>query len=249
MSKRSEPHQHVLWKGSQAYQEILNDRQGKIKHIGFSECSSDTLRRGHAIHPISAVQIEYNPWTLDIEGESGTNLLSTCRELGVAIVPYSPLGRGFITGRLAICPALSLCAFGDDVVTTTRLTRPLRNRYKSLDDLEPTDHRRHMPRFNEANFSKNLDLVRIFEDLAAAKSCTPAQVVLAWILAQGRDFFPIPGTKNIRYLEENLGACSGHVEVTEDDDRRVRELIAEMGGVVGERSITMAACFADTPAL
>ncbi|KAI4864677.1 Aldo/keto reductase-like protein [Hypoxylon rubiginosum] len=191
---------------------------GKIKNIGFSECSSDTLRRGYAVHPISAAQIEYNPWTLDIESDSGTHLLRTCRELGVAIVTYAPLGRGFLTGR-----------------------------YKSVDDFEETDGRRQLPRFSAENFSKNLDLVKIFEDLAARKGCTPAQAVLAWIMAQGKDFIPIPGTKNIRYLEQNLGAAN--VQISPDENKNIRDAIVAMGGVSGERTVDTSAAFADTVAL
>ncbi|KAI1256921.1 hypothetical protein MGN70_002049 [Eutypa lata] len=192
--------------------------EGKIKHIGFSECSSDTLRRGYAVHPISAVQIEYNPWTLDIEAESGTNLLDTCRDLGVAIVTYSPLGRGFLTGR-----------------------------YKTLDDLEEKDGRRNLPRFSPENFSKNLDLVKIFEQLAAKKGATPAQVVLAWIMAQGPDFFPNPGTKTPKYLEQNLGAVN--VEISPEDNKHIRDTIAAMGGANGKRTHDTIYYYADTPAL
>ncbi|KAE8452550.1 hypothetical protein EG329_000453 [Mollisiaceae sp. DMI_Dod_QoI] len=193
-------------------------KEGKIKNIGFSECSSDTLRRGYAIHPISAVQIEFNPWSLDIENEAGTNLLSTCRELGVAVVTYSPLGRGFLTGR-----------------------------YKSLDDFDEKDTRRQLPRFSAENFSKNLDLVSIFENLAAQKGCTPAQVVLGWIMGQGPDFFPIPGTKQIRYLEQNLGAVD--VKISPEEDRHIRDTIISMGGASGERTVAMANAFADTAPL
>ncbi|KAI0165102.1 Aldo/keto reductase-like protein [Hypoxylon sp. FL1284] len=191
---------------------------GKIKNIGFSECSSGTLRRGHAVHPISAVQMEYNPWTLDIEGESGTHLLRTCRELGVSVVAYSPLGRGFLTGR-----------------------------YKSLDDLEETDSRRGMPRFSAENFSKNLDLVKIFEDIGARKDCTPSQAVLAWIMAQGEDFIPIPGTKNFRYLEQNLGAAN--VQISPEENKNIRDTIDAMGGVSGERNFDATSSFSDTAAL
>jgi aryl-alcohol dehydrogenase-like predicted oxidoreductase len=199
---------------------ILNlaHREGKIKYIGLSECSSDTLRRGYAIHPISAVQVEYNPWTLDIESETGTNLLRTCRELGVAVVTYSPLGRGFLTGR-----------------------------YKSLDDFEEKDTRRQLPRFSPENFSKNLDLVNIFEKLAAQKGCTPAQVALAWIMAQGPDFFPIPGTKRIRYLEQNLGAVD--VKISPEENKHIRDTIISMGGASGKRTVDTANAFADTPPL
>ena len=193
-------------------------REGKIKHIGFSECSSATLRRGYAVHPISAVQIEYNPWSLDIESESGTNLLSTCRELGVAIVTYSPLGRGFLTGK-----------------------------FKTLDDLEETDKRHMLPRFSPENFSKNLDLVKIFEHLAAERCCTPAQAVLAWIMAQGPEFFPIPGTRTIRYLEQNMGAV--HVKISPEDNKHIRDTLISMGGASGNKTVDGANTFADTPPL
>ncbi|KAG4217076.1 hypothetical protein PC116_g34443, partial [Phytophthora cactorum] len=151
-------------------------KEGKIKYLGLSECSSATLRRAHAVHPITAVEVEYNPWSLEIESEDGTNLLATCRELGVAIVAYSPLGRGFLTGR-----------------------------YKSRDDFEPNDYRKNFPRFSPENFPKNLELVKKFEAFAEKKGRTPSQLVLAWIMAQGEDIFPIPGTRNIKYLEQNFG--------------------------------------------
>lgn len=152
-------------------------REGKIKYFGISECSSTSLRRAYAIHPIHAVQVEYNPWDLDIEGEEGTNLLSTCRELGVSTFAYAPLGRGIMTGR-----------------------------FKSLDDFEPDDSRRNWPRFSSENFPKNLELVEKFKAIADKKGCTPGQLALAWLMAQGEDIIPIPGTKHINYLEENLGA-------------------------------------------
>ncbi|KAK6387519.1 hypothetical protein LTS17_000788 [Exophiala oligosperma] len=193
-------------------------REGKIKRIGFSECSSDTLRRGHALHPVSAVQIEYNPWSLDIEGDSGTNLLRTCRELGVAIVTYSPLGRGFLTGK-----------------------------FRSVDDLDEKDGRRHLPRFKAENFSKNLDLVKIIEDLALKKGCTTTELVLAWIMAQGPDFIPIPGTKTIRYLEQNVKA--GAIAISSEENKHIREAINNMGGPSGERSTDTSAYYADTPPL
>jgi aryl-alcohol dehydrogenase-like predicted oxidoreductase len=193
-------------------------KEGKIKNIGFSECSSDTLRRGYAVHPISAVQIEYNPWSLEIEDESGTNLKDTCRELGVAIVTYSPLGRGFLTGR-----------------------------YQTMDDLPETDNRRLMPRFSPENFSKNVDLVKIFEGLAAKKGCAPSQVVLAWIMAQGQDFFPIPGTKTIKYLEQNMGAID--VEISTEEDAYIRATLSSMGGASGSRTVGVSNSYADTPAL
>ncbi|KAK7397908.1 hypothetical protein QQX98_012728 [Neonectria punicea] len=196
-------------------------KEGKIKYIGLSECSSDTLRRAHAVHPITAAQIEFSPWSLDIENESGTHLRDTCRELGVAIVAYSPLGRGFLTGR-----------------------------YKSWDDFEEKDNRRMLPRFSPENFSKNLDLLKIFENLAAEKGCSPAQILLAWGMFQGPDFFPIPGTKSVKYLEENLG--SFNVRITSEDDAHIRAKIMATGGAAGNRiygSVKESSAFADTPPL
>lgn len=200
------------------------------------------------------MQIEYSPWTLDIEGDSGTNLLGTCRELGVAVVPYSPLGRGFLTGRYVVqlkpidkpsphpsAPVFFLISF------IKQLKKHDLSRYRSLDDFDSDDARRRMPRFQPENFTKNLTLVRVFEALAADKGCTPAQVVLAWITAQGPDFFPIPGTKNIGYLEQNLGAVA--VEVTPKDDGYIRETIGSVGGAIGDRSLAMAETVADTPPL
>ncbi|KAL9085822.1 MAG: hypothetical protein Q9159_004487 [Coniocarpon cinnabarinum] len=192
-------------------------REGKIKHIGFSECSSDTLRRGHAVAPISAVQIEYNPWTLDTENETGTNLRA-CRELGVSIVTYSPLGRGFLTRK-----------------------------FSSLDDFDEKDARRQLPRFSPENFPKNLELVEVFKDLALQKGCTPSQVVLAWIMEQGLDFMPIPGTKNIKYLEENLGATK--VRVSAEENKHIRDVLTSTGGAVGDRNINSSNVFANTPPL
>jgi aryl-alcohol dehydrogenase-like predicted oxidoreductase len=150
---------------------------GKIKYIGLSECSSETLRRAHAVHPIAAVQIEYSPFDLDIEKEE-IGLLKTCRELGVAIVCYSPLGRGMLTGQ-----------------------------YKSPDDFEEKDLRRRLPRFSKENFPKNLQLVEQLTTRAKKKGCTSGQLTLAWILAQGNDFIVIPGTSKIKNLEENVAAA------------------------------------------
>lgn len=158
--------------------EVLKEsvQSGKIKHIGLSECSSDTLRRAHAVHPVAAVQIEYSPFSLEIEHQD-IGLLKTCRELGVAIVCYSPLGRGILSGQI-----------------------------KSPDDLEETDFRRMMPRFSKENFEKNLDLVDKLTSIAKRKNCTTGQLTLAWILAQGDDFILIPGTTKIKNLEENVAS-------------------------------------------
>jgi aryl-alcohol dehydrogenase-like predicted oxidoreductase len=146
---------------------------GKIRGIGLSEVSSATIRKAHAVHPLTAVQSEYSLWSRDPEDE----VLQTCKELGIAFVAYSPLGRGFLTGQI-----------------------------KKLEDLAPDDYRRMSPRFQGENFQKNLDLVKKLEQLAAQKNCTASQLALAWVLAQGDHIFPIPGTKRIKYLEENAGA-------------------------------------------
>lgn len=150
--------------------ELMNE--GKIKYLGLSECSGETLRRAHAVHPIMAVQMEYSPWSVDIE-QNG--LLLAARELGVAIVAYSPLGRGFLSGR-----------------------------FNSYDELDANDYRRIHPRFAGDNFFKNLKIVEEFKNIASQLDLTISQVVLSWILSQGDDFFVIPGTTNVNRLEENL---------------------------------------------
>jgi aryl-alcohol dehydrogenase-like predicted oxidoreductase len=148
-------------------------RQGKVRYLGLSEAAPATIRRAHAVHPITALQTEYSLWSRDPED----GLLATVRELGIGFVPYSPLGRGFLTGQL-----------------------------RSLDDLAPDDYRRHSPRFVGDNFARNLELVKAVGALAAEQGCTPAQLALAWVLAQGDDIVPIPGTKHVALLEQNLGA-------------------------------------------
>jgi len=148
-------------------------RAGKVRFLGLSEAAPATIRRAAAVHPIAALQTEYSLWTRDVEAE----ILPTCRELGIALVPYSPLGRGFLSGKI-----------------------------KQVDDLAPDDWRRHGPRFQGENFEWNLELVRSIENLAQPKRCTPAQLALAWVLSRGEDIVPIPGTKRRSYLEENLGA-------------------------------------------
>lgn len=150
-------------------------KEGKVRHLGLSEAAADTVRRAHAVHPIAALQSEYSLWSRDPED----GVLQTCRELGVGFVPYSPLGRGFLTGQI-----------------------------QKFEDLAEDDYRRHTPRFQGENFQKNLDLVARINELAEQKKCTPGQLALAWVLAQGPDIVPIPGTKRISYLEENLGALS-----------------------------------------
>lgn len=173
--------------------------QGKIKGIGLSEVNSDTLRRAHAVHPITALQSEYSLWSR--EPEDGT--LQTCKELGIAFVPYSPLGRGFLTGQ-----------------------------YKKFEDFEENDYRRNSPRFQGENFNKNLELVSKIEALAREKGCTPSQLALAWVMAQGDFIFPIPGTKHIKYLEENVGATEIHL--SEKDLQEINE-IAPKGVAAGLR--------------
>ena len=149
-------------------------RAGKVRHLGLSEAAPETIRRAHAVHPIAAVQTEYSLWTRDVEDNG---VLATCRELGIGFVPYSPLGRGMLTGQI-----------------------------RRFDDLSPDDYRRNNPRFQGENFARNLDLVTRVEELAREKACTPAQLALAWVLAQGADIVPIPGTKRRKYLDENLSA-------------------------------------------
>lgn len=148
--------------------------QGKVRFLGLSEAAPATIRRGHAVHPITALQTEYSLWSREPE-ENG--VLATIRELGIGFVPYSPLGRGFLTGAIA-----------------------------SPEDFDADDYRRHSPRFQGENFARNLQLVEQVRELAAAKGISAGQLALAWVLAQGQDLVPIPGTKRIKYLEENLGA-------------------------------------------
>jgi aryl-alcohol dehydrogenase-like predicted oxidoreductase len=174
-------------------------REGKVRHIGLSEAGPQTIRRAHEVHPITALQTEYSLWSREPEDE----LLSIVRELGIGFVPYSPLGRGFLTGQI-----------------------------KSLDDLEPDDWRRNAPRFQGENFQKNLDLVREIETMAREKGCAPAQLALAWVLAQGDDIVPIPGTKRRRYLEENLGALE--LELTREELDRIDRIIPP-GAAAGTR--------------
>ncbi len=156
--------------------------QGKVRYLGLSEAAPATIRRAHAVHPISALQTEYSVWSRDPEAE----ILPTLRELGIGFVPYSPLGRGFLTGTL-----------------------------RSLDDLDEADFRRYQPRFQGDNLADNIAIVEAIDRLAAAKSCTPGQIALAFVHAAGRDVAPIPGTKRRHYLEENVAALD--VELSEED--------------------------------
>lgn len=198
--------------------ETDQDSEGKIKYLGLSEVSSETLRRACKVHHIDAVQIEYSPFAIDIESPQ-TQLLKTCRELGVATVAYSPLGRGMLTGA-----------------------------YNSPDDFEDGDFRKYSPRFSPENFPKNLKLVKGLQDIAQKKNVTPGQLTLAWLMAQGEDVIPIPGTKKIKYLEENLKALD--VKLEPEEEKEIRSLVenAEVhGGRYPEQM--MGHCFADTPAL
>jgi aryl-alcohol dehydrogenase-like predicted oxidoreductase len=159
---------------------------GKVRHLGLSEAAPETIRRAHAVHPITALQTEYSLWTRDVEAE----ILPTVRELGIGFVPYSPLGRGFLSGR-----------------------------FKSPDDLDENDFRRNGPRFSGENLEQNLKIVAKVEELAEEKGVTSAQLALAWVLAQGEDMVPIPGTKRREYLEQNAAAVD--VELTDDDLARI----------------------------
>jgi len=171
--------------------------EGKILHVGLSEAAPERIRKAHATHPITAVQTEYSLWTRDLEAE----ILPTLRELGIGLVPYSPLGRGFLSGR-----------------------------FKSPDELDSDDFRRHGPRFTGENLEANLELAAKVEQLADQKGVTPAQLALAWVLAQGDDIVPIPGTKRRSYLEQNAGALE--VELTDDDLERID---AEIPPAQGDR--------------
>jgi aryl-alcohol dehydrogenase-like predicted oxidoreductase len=194
--------------------------EGKIRYLGLSEVSSRTLRRAHAVHPISAVQMEYSPFDLDVEKEG---LLDACRELGVSLVAYGPLAKGMITAQ-----------------------------YKSNADFGEGDSRRDHPRYSDENFPKNMKLVEHFKQFAAKKGCTPGQLSIAFLLAQGDEIIPIPGTQKIKYLDENLGALNvilTPVELTEL--RSAVDAAAVFGSRVGATSGAMSSeyHYADTPEL
>lgn len=174
-------------------------REGKVRYLGLSEAGTQSIRRAHAVHPISALQTEYSLWSRDPENE----ILPTVRELGIGFVPYIPLGRGFLSGRI-----------------------------KSIDDLAPDDYRRNSPRFQGENFQKYLELVKKVEQLASEKQCTAAQLALAWMLAQGKDMVPIPGTKHVHLLEENVAALN--IALTTDDLARL-DSIMPYGAAAGTR--------------
>jgi aryl-alcohol dehydrogenase-like predicted oxidoreductase len=170
-----------------------------VRYLGLSEAGAQTVRRAHATHPVTALQTEYSLWSRDPEDE----LLGVCRELGIGFVPYSPLGRGFLTGQI-----------------------------KKSEDFAEGDFRRNSPRFQGENFQKNLELVKRIEAMAVEKHCTPAQLALAWVLAQGEDLVPIPGTKRRKYLEDNLGALN--VSLSQAELARINE-IAPKGTTAGLR--------------
>ena len=173
---------------------------GKVRTIGLSEAGPETLRRAAKVHPIAALQSEYSLWSREVEVNG---VLATCRELGITFIPYSPLGRGFLTGAI-----------------------------QKLDDLDPTDWRRTNPRFGEKALQENLKLAAAVKELAREKGATPAQLALAWVLSQGKDVVPIPGTKRVRYLEDNMGAL--RVTLTESDRKNIADRLAQIQ-VVGER--------------
>src|SRR4051812_6125143 len=177
--------------------------QGKVRYLGLSEASPETIRRANGVHPITALQTEYSLWTRDPE----ERVLPTVRELGIGFVAYSPLGRGFLSGRI-----------------------------QSPEDLEDHDFRRNNPRFQGENFERNLELVERVKEIAEEKGVTPGQLALAWVLHQGEDIVPIPGTKRRSYLEENVGASE--IELTDEDLRRIDEA-APRGATAGERYADM----------
>jgi aryl-alcohol dehydrogenase-like predicted oxidoreductase len=177
---------------------------GKVRYLGMSEAAPQTIRRAHAVHPITALQTEYSLWSRDPEDE----ILPTVRELGIGFVAYSPIGRGFLSGR-----------------------------FKTIDDLEPADYRRQSPRFQGENFERNLDLVRRIEEIARSKGVTPAQLAIAWILSQGDDLVPIPGSKSIGHLEENIAAVD--IELTPSELAKIDE-VAPKGVAAGDRYPSMA---------
>lgn len=174
---------------------------GKVRFLGLSEAAPATIRRAHAVHPIAALQTEYSLWSRDVEDE----ILPTCRELGIGFVPYSPLGRGFLTGQI-----------------------------QKFEDLAEDDYRRFSPRFQGDNFKKNLDLVHKIEEIANKKGCKPSQLALAWLLAQGDDIVPIPGTKRRKYLEENIGAVT--IKLTKEELAQIEDA-APIGIAVGGRYV------------
>ncbi|KAI1637527.1 aldo-keto reductase [Biscogniauxia mediterranea] len=194
-------------------------KEGKIRYLGISECSAKSLRRAYKVHPIAAVQMEYSPFALQIESEE-TDILRTARELGVKIVAYSPLGRGFLTGSIT-----------------------------KREDFDEKDSRRSHPRFSEEYFEHNLKLAGLIGSIAKEKGCTPSQLALAWVMAQGEDIIPIPGTKRTKYLEENAQAA--YVKLSPQEEAKIRGVVNEFGGAKGDRypAAAMHTLFADSPEL
>ncbi|KAI9708787.1 MAG: hypothetical protein M1820_003742 [Bogoriella megaspora] len=191
--------------------------EGKIRYLGLSECSATTLRRACKVHPIAAAQMEFSPFALEIESDQ-TQFLKTAREIGVKIIAYSPLGRGFLT-----------------------------NTIKSRDDIDPNDSRAAHPRFSVEHFHENLKLVHTLSDIAAKKGCTPGQLVLTWVLVQGDDFIPIPGTKRVKYLEENAKAID--ISLSAEEAELIRAEVEKVGAGKGARypPQMMKKCFGDSP--
>jgi aryl-alcohol dehydrogenase-like predicted oxidoreductase len=179
-------------------------KQGKVRYLGLSEAAPETIRRAHKVHPITALQTEYSLWTRDVESE----ILATCRELGIGFVAYSPLGRGFFSSR-----------------------------FKNAEDFKEGDYRTHHPRFQGDNLSQNLKLLERIESIAREKKCKPVQLALAWVLAQGKDIIPIPGTKKRAYLEENIKAVE--IVLSTEDLNRINEA-APIGATAGQRYPEMA---------
>ncbi|KAI1266687.1 aldo-keto reductase [Xylariaceae sp. FL1019] len=194
-------------------------KEGKVKYLGLSECSERSLRRAHAVHPVTAIQMEYSPFALQIES-SETNLLKTARELRVKVIAYSPLGRGFLTGTIT-----------------------------KREQFDEKDARSKHPRFSEENFNANLHLTNLIGEVAKEKGCTPGQVSLAWVLAQGEDIIPIPGTKRLKYLEENAQAVK--FTLTKDEELKIRKAIESVGGSKGDRypEAMSGVLFGDSPEL
>ncbi len=174
-------------------------KEGKVRYLGMSEAASETIRKAHKVHPITALQTEYSLWTRDPEEE----ILKTIRELGIGFVAYSPLGRGFLTGR-----------------------------WQKPEDLPKNDWRRQQPRFQGENFYKNLEIVKVIEDLAKQKGVKPSQIALAWLLAQGEDIVPIPGTKTLQYLKDNIEAVN--IELSKDE-LKLLDVSIPVGSTAGDR--------------
>ncbi|KAF5347215.1 hypothetical protein D9758_011047 [Tetrapyrgos nigripes] len=194
-------------------------KEGKVKYLGLSECTAEDMRRAHAVHPISAIQVEFSPLVLDIEDDK-LAILKTARELGITVVVYSPLARGLITGQ-----------------------------FKSPDDFEEDDFRHSVPKYSRENFPKILEVVDRLKAIGAKHNATAGQVTLAWILAQGDDFVIIPGTKKVKYVEENAGAAA--VKLSPEEIASIREIAVDASKIPGERygSAGMSAVLVQSPPL